>query len=130
MTDAYRLFRKDTPGCAAFCRREQLEYMELHLEMDQEPTESLCVKINRQTNTDAIVTGICYRLSDQDQKVDEVFFKQVEEVSHSQALVLIGNSNYFNNLQQNTSNLGGFWSVLMTASWHRLLRSQKGMVFY
>lgn len=89
----------------------------------------LCMKINRQTNTDTIVTGICYRLFDQDQKVDEVFFKQKEEASHSQALVFIANLNYLNNLQQGTSNLGGFWNVLVTASWHRLSRSQKGMVF-
>lgn len=129
MTDAYRLFRKDRPGCAAFSRRKQLEYMELCLEMGHEPTESLCVKINRQTNTDTIVTGICYRLFDQDQKVDEVFFKQKEEASHSQALVFIANLNYLNNLQQGTSNLGGFWNVLVTVSWHRLSRSQKGMVF-
>lgn len=34
----------------------------------------------------ALVVGICYRPPDQKKKVDEVFFKHLEEASHSQTL--------------------------------------------
>lgn len=40
-----------------------------------------------------IVVGACYRLPDQEEAV-EAFFRQLEETSCSQALVLMGTLNY------------------------------------
>ncbi|GAB0207491.1 hypothetical protein GRJ2_003214800 [Grus japonensis] len=71
-----------------------MECMELCLGMGQEPAESSWVKISRQTNMGAVVLGICYRLPDQEEVVDEAFFKQLEEASHLQALALMGNFNH------------------------------------
>lgn len=52
----------------------------------------------------------------------------LQETSHSQALVLMGDVDYPNicwkGTQQATSNAGGFWSAWMIISWHRWLRSQ------
>ena len=55
--------------------------------MGDEPTESLWVMINRQTNVDNTVVGVCYRPPDQEE-VDEAFFRQLEEASRLQAPVL------------------------------------------
>lgn len=53
-------------------------------------------------------------------KVDEAFFRQLEEASCSQVLVLMGDYNDADNLlkgqQQSTSDLGDSWSPLMTTS--------------
>jgi len=37
-----------------------------------------------------ILLGVCYRQPNQDEEVDEVFFKRLAEVSQSLALVLVG----------------------------------------
>jgi len=37
-----------------------------------------------------ILLGICYRPPNQDEEADEVFYKWLEEVSQSLALVLVG----------------------------------------
>lgn len=50
----------------------------------QKPVESIQFKISRQTNTGAVVVGICYRGP---HKEDEDFLKQLEGASHSQPLV-------------------------------------------
>jgi len=35
--------------------------MELHLGMDEEPTESLCDRIKDRAGTGDIIVGVCYR---------------------------------------------------------------------
>ena len=45
---------------------DQLECMELHLGMDEEPTESLCVRIKGRAGTGDIIVGVCYRPPDQE----------------------------------------------------------------
>jgi len=67
----YRLFRKDRQGRrgggVALYVKDQLECMELRLGMDEEPTESLWVKIKGRTGTGNITVGVCYRPPDQDE---------------------------------------------------------------
>ena len=41
-----------------------------------------------------LVVGVCYRLPDQEEPVDEAFLLQRREVSHLWALVLIGGFNH------------------------------------
>lgn len=60
----------------------------------EEPIESLWVKSREQTRKDNVVVSVCYRPPDQEEKVGEAFFKQVEKASQSQVLVFMG---YFNN---------------------------------
>lgn len=66
----------------------QLEFIELCLGTGQEPGKSLRVKISRQTNMGTTVVGICYRLPDQED-IDDAFFRQPEEASCLQALLLM-----------------------------------------
>lgn len=69
----YRFFRKDRLGRlgAPLYVREQLECLELCLEMDEGPTETLRVRIKESTDKGDIVVGICCRPSDQEEQVDE-----------------------------------------------------------
>ena len=54
--------------------------------LNEEPVESLWVRINRTTSVEDVVVDICYRPPDQEEKA---FFRQLEEASHSQALVFV-----------------------------------------
>ncbi|GAB0179197.1 hypothetical protein GRJ2_000385000 [Grus japonensis] len=59
--------------------------MELCLGMDEEPTESLWVRIKG---------GVSYRPPDQGDRADEALCRQMGAASHSQALVLMGDFNH------------------------------------
>ena len=52
------------------------------------------MKIKDQSSKGHLVTGVCYRPPDQEEPVDEAFLLQLQEVSHSQALVLMGDFNH------------------------------------
>ncbi|GAB0179518.1 cAMP-dependent protein kinase inhibitor alpha [Grus japonensis] len=65
--------------------------MELHLGIDEEPTESLWVRIKRRAGTVDTVVGFCYRPLHQEDQVDEALHRQIGAASCSQALVLTGN---------------------------------------
>ena len=95
--DGYRLFRKDRPtrrgGGIALYVREQLECIELCL-ADEERVESLWVRIKRQAHKGDITVGVYYRPPDQEEEVDEAFYRQLQAASQSQALVLMGDFNH------------------------------------
>lgn len=59
--------------------------MDLCLEMDDEPAQSLWVRITRHANVNDVV-GVCYRPPDQEE-VDEASFRQLERFSHLQAML-------------------------------------------
>jgi len=66
----YRLFRKDRQGRqgggVALYAIDQLEFMELHLGLNEEPTESLWVRIKGRAGAGDIMIGVCYRPPDQE----------------------------------------------------------------
>ncbi|GAB0206583.1 mitochondrial enolase superfamily member 1 [Grus japonensis] len=68
--------------------------MELHLGMDEEPTESLWVRIKGRAGAGDIIAGVCYRPPDQRDRVDEALYRQIGAASCSQALVLMGDFNH------------------------------------
>ncbi|TRZ10660.1 hypothetical protein HGM15179_016453 [Zosterops borbonicus] len=68
--DGYRLFRRDRKG-----RRE------------------LRGRIKRKSNRADIQLGVCYRPPNQEEEVDNIFYKQLENISGSPALVLVGDFN-------------------------------------
>ena len=74
---------------------DHLESMDLHLGMDEELTESLRFRVKGKAGGD-IVVGFCYRLPDQEDRVDEALYKQIGAASHSQNMALIGNFNHPN----------------------------------
>ncbi|GAB0209788.1 hypothetical protein GRJ2_003444500 [Grus japonensis] len=96
--EGYRLFRKDRQGRrgggVAHYVNDQLECMDLHLGMDEEPTESLWVRIKGSTGTGDIIVGVCYRPRDQGDRADEALYRQIGAASCSQALVLMGDFNH------------------------------------
>jgi len=53
----------------------------------------LWVKMKGKANKADILLGVCYRPPNQDEEVDEVFYKHLAEVSQSLALVLVGDFN-------------------------------------
>ncbi|GAB0206983.1 hypothetical protein GRJ2_003163900 [Grus japonensis] len=70
--------------------------MELFLGMDEEPTESLWVRIKEKTTMSDISVDVCYRPPDQEEHMDEALYRQIGVVAHSQALVLMGDFNHPN----------------------------------
>lgn len=72
----------------------QPQSLELCLGIDDEPTESLWVRIKDQTGMGDIVVGFCCRRPDQEEQVDEAFYRQVGAASHSQSVILMGDFNH------------------------------------
>ncbi|GAB0206950.1 hypothetical protein GRJ2_003160600 [Grus japonensis] len=93
-----RLFRKDRQGRRgggiALYVNDQLECMELHLGMEEEPTKSLWVRIKGRAGAGDIIVGVCYRPPDQGDRADEALYRQIGAASRSQALVLMGDFNH------------------------------------
>ncbi|GAB0191019.1 hypothetical protein GRJ2_001567200 [Grus japonensis] len=98
--EGYRLFRKDRQGrqggSVTLYINDQLECMELHLGMDEEPTKSLWVRIKGSTGAGDIIAGVCYRPPDQGDRADEALYRQIGAASCSQALVLMEDFSHLN----------------------------------
>ncbi|GAB0208867.1 mitochondrial enolase superfamily member 1 [Grus japonensis] len=62
--------------------------------MDEEPTESLWVRIKGRAGAGDIIVGVCYRPPDQRDGADEALYRQIGAASCSQALVLMGDFNH------------------------------------
>ncbi|GAB0203390.1 hypothetical protein GRJ2_002804600 [Grus japonensis] len=94
--EGYRLYRKDRQGRqgggVALYVNDQLECMELHLGMEEDPTKSLWVRIKGRAGD--IRVGVCYRPPNQGDQADEALYRQIGAASHSQALVLMGDFNH------------------------------------
>ncbi|GAB0207732.1 hypothetical protein GRJ2_003238900 [Grus japonensis] len=96
--DGCVLFGRDRParrgGGVALYVREQLECIELRLGVDEERVESLWLRMKGQANMGDTVVGVDYRPPDQEEEVNEAFYRQLEVASQSQALVLMGDFNH------------------------------------
>ena len=94
----YRLFRRDRQGRrgggVALYVRNWVDCEELCLRNSHNQVESLWVKIKDQSSKGHVMVGVCYRPPDQEEAVDEAFLLQLQEVSHLQALVLMGTFNH------------------------------------
>jgi len=80
--DGYRLFRKDRPirrgGGVALYVSEQLECIELGLGADEKGVEILGVRIKGQPHMGDVIVGVYYRPPDQEEEVDEAFYRQLQ----------------------------------------------------
>jgi len=74
--------------------REQLECIELCLGADEERVKSLWVRITGQVHTGGTVVSVYYRPSDQEEEVEEAFYRQLKVASQSQVLVPMGDFNH------------------------------------
>ncbi|KAJ7425696.1 mitochondrial fission process protein 1 [Pitangus sulphuratus] len=83
--DGYELFRKDRQGRrgggVALYVRESLDSVELEVTNDK--VECLWTRIRGKANKADILMGVCYRPSNQDDEGDELFYKQLADVSKS-----------------------------------------------
>ncbi|GAB0179105.1 hypothetical protein GRJ2_000375800 [Grus japonensis] len=90
--ERYSAFRKDRQGRGrggvTLYVNDQLQCMELHLGMDEEPTKSLWVRTKGRAGTGDIIMEVCYRPPNQDNRADDALYRQIGAASHSQALVL------------------------------------------
>ncbi|KAK4810732.1 hypothetical protein QYF61_007706 [Mycteria americana] len=87
--DGYKLFRRDKQGrrgCGvALYVRECFDCVELSDYDDK--VECLWVRMRGKANKADIMVGVCYRPPNQDEEADEIFYKQLGEVSQSEGLV-------------------------------------------
>jgi len=62
--------------------------------MDEERGKSLWVRIKGQVNTGDTIVGVYYRPPDQEEAVNEAFYRHLKAASQSQTLVLIEDFNH------------------------------------
>lgn len=77
-------------GVALLCERTPGVYGALL----QSVAESLGVRIKGQTNKGYGVVDVSFGLSDQEEEIDETFYRQLEVASDSQALVILRDHNH------------------------------------
>jgi len=98
LIEDYRLFRRDRQGRrggrVALYVRKWIDCEELCLRNSHDQVKSLWVKIKDWSSKGHLVVGVCYRPPDQGEPVDEAFLLQLQEVSCSRALVLMGDFNH------------------------------------
>jgi len=63
--------------------------MDLHLGIDEELTKSLWVRVKGKAGEGNTAVGTCYRLLDQEDQMDEAFYKQIGAASHSKNIILM-----------------------------------------
>jgi len=85
------VIRKERHGGVVLYARNCFDCIELN-DCDDE-VKHLRVKRRWKANKAGILLGVYYRPPSQDEEVDEVFYKQLEEVSQSLVLVLVGDFN-------------------------------------
>ena len=76
-------------GGFALYVREQVDCTKLFPGVNEEQIKSLWVIIKGQANTGDVIVGVYYRPPDLEEEVSEAFYKQLKEISQSQALVLM-----------------------------------------
>ncbi|RMC06925.1 hypothetical protein DUI87_16376 [Hirundo rustica rustica] len=91
----YKLFRRDRKrrrgGGVAFYIRECFDT--IGIETNEDGVECLWVRIKGKANKADILLGVCYRPPNQEEEVDNLLYKQLENVSGPSALVLLGDFN-------------------------------------
>ncbi len=98
MIEAYRLFRRDRQsrrgqGVSLYVRK-WIDSEELCLRNSCHQVESLWVKIRDHSSKGHLVVEVCYRPLVMRSMLMEAFLLELQEVSHSQALVLMGDFNH------------------------------------
>jgi len=89
------------------------------LRTDEEPAESLWVRISWQINLAEVAVGFCYRTPGHEEEVDEAAFSQLKVFTgltpHGGASTVVISAGGITH--QGTGNPEVFWRVLMTKSW-------------
>ncbi|RMC01170.1 hypothetical protein DUI87_22261 [Hirundo rustica rustica] len=93
--DGYKLFRRDRKGqrgagVALYIKRA---LDTIGIETKEDGVERLWVRIKGKANKADVLLGVCYRPPSQEEEVDNLFYKQLRNVSGSSARVLVGDFN-------------------------------------
>ncbi|RMB92461.1 hypothetical protein DUI87_31103 [Hirundo rustica rustica] len=93
--DGYKLFRRDRKGqrgggVALYIKRA---LDTIGIETNEDGVERLWVRIKGKANKADVLLGVCYRPPSQEEEVDNLFYKQLRNVSGSSARVLVGDFN-------------------------------------
>ncbi|RMC06534.1 hypothetical protein DUI87_15971 [Hirundo rustica rustica] len=93
--DGYKLFRRDRKGrrgggVALYIKKA---FDVIGIESKEDGVEYPWVRIKGKANQADILLGVCYCPPNQEEEVDNLFYKQLGNVSGSSALVLVGDFN-------------------------------------
>ncbi|KAK4820811.1 LOW QUALITY PROTEIN: hypothetical protein QYF61_007205 [Mycteria americana] len=94
--DGYKLFRRDRQGRRGggwLCLLGECFHC-VELSDYDNKVECLWVRMRGKANKADILLGVCYRPPNQDEEIDEAFYKQLAGVPQSLALVLVGVFNF------------------------------------
>ncbi|KAK4820564.1 hypothetical protein QYF61_001627 [Mycteria americana] len=94
--DGYKLFRRDRQGRRGggwLCLLGECFHC-VELSDYDDKVECLWVRMRGKANKADILLGVCYRPRNQDEEIDEAFYKQLAGVPQSLALVLVGVFNF------------------------------------
>ncbi|RMC21288.1 hypothetical protein DUI87_02149 [Hirundo rustica rustica] len=93
--DGYKLFRRDRKGRrgggVALYIKEVFDT--ISIKTNEYGVGCLWVRIKGKTNKADILLGVCNRPPNQEEEVDNLFYKQLQNISGSSALVLVGDFN-------------------------------------
>ncbi|RMB93635.1 hypothetical protein DUI87_29862 [Hirundo rustica rustica] len=93
--NGYKLFRRDrkgrrSGGVALYIKQT---FDTVGIETKEDGVECLWVRIKGKANKADILLAVCYRPPNQEEEADNLFYKQLGNVSGSSALVLVGDFN-------------------------------------
>ncbi|TRZ20521.1 hypothetical protein HGM15179_006655 [Zosterops borbonicus] len=91
----YKLFRRDRKGRrgAGVALYIKKAFDTIGIETNEDGVECIWVRIKGRANKADILLGVCYCPPNQEEEVDNLFYEQLETVSESSALVLVGDFN-------------------------------------
>ncbi|TRZ26643.1 hypothetical protein HGM15179_000414 [Zosterops borbonicus] len=89
--NGYKLFRGRRGGGVALYIKKACDT--IGIETNEDGVECLWVRIKGKANKVDIIRGVCYCPLSQEEEVDNLFYKQLKNVSGSSALVLVGDFN-------------------------------------
>ena len=127
-----RLFRRARQGRrgggVALYAWERFDFTALTVRDDV--VESLWVRIRGMENKEDVIAGVYHRSPSQEDSTDEVFYRQLGEISGLAALVLMGDFNFphisWEYHTAVTSKSGKFLNMLKIISCHKYSVSQLG----
>ncbi|RMB91816.1 hypothetical protein DUI87_31744 [Hirundo rustica rustica] len=93
--NGYKIFRRDRKGRrgGGVALSIKAAFDTIGIETNEDGVECLWVRIKGKANKADILLGVCYHPPNQEEEVDNLFYKQLEKVSGPSALVLVGDVN-------------------------------------
>ncbi|KAF4793362.1 hypothetical protein TURU_112092 [Turdus rufiventris] len=93
--DGYKLFRRDRKGRRGGGMALYIgeAFDAIGIEMNDDEVQCLWVRIKGKANKADTLLGVCYHPPNQEEEVNNLFYKQLDNISGSSAIVLVGDFN-------------------------------------